>query len=268
LAIVEIPCFVTARQLRSGNENHFFQPVVRMKELYIIKVGTTYASTADRFGDFDDWTVAGLGLSASDVRVLDVEHGAVLPATEECSAAVITGSHAMVTDDLPWSVKTEQWISSLLEARVPVLGICYGHQLLARAAGGQVGFHPDGREIGIVQIHLLPDAADDPLFQSFPSFFAAQVSHSQTVLSLPPGAVPLAANRHEPHHAIRVGDCAWGLQFHPEFDSKIMRLYIMAETRELLAEGRNVAELLQAVSETQIAAGTLRNFARFVREQR
>lgn len=239
-----------------------------MKHFYIIKTGSTYPSTAARFGDFDDWTAAGLGLSGSDVRVTDVERGAALPSPGECAAAVITGSHAMVTDDLPWSVRTEAWLRSLLDARVPVLGICYGHQLLVRAAGGRVGYHPGGREIGTVQICLLPAAADDPLFQSFPLSFAAQVSHSQTVLSLPPGAVPLAANNHEPHHAVRIGDCAWGLQFHPEFDAKIMRLYIMAETRDLIAEKRNVPELLQTVSETPVATMALRNFARFVREYR
>ena len=235
-----------------------------MKKLYIIKVGTTYAVTAARFGDFDAWAAAVLGPLGVETHVVDAEHGAALPAAFDCAGAVVTGSHAMVTDDLPWSIAAERWLPSLLEVRVPILGICYGHQLLARAAGGEVGYHPGGQEIGTVEVRLLPGCADDPLFRSLPPSFSAHAAHSQTVLRLPPGAVPLAANAHEPHHAFRLGDCAWGVQFHPEYDAGIMRSYIETERDELGATGRDVPGMLSAVSETPISAQTLRNFARIV----
>ena len=235
-----------------------------MKRLYIIKIGTTYSAIAKQLGDFDAWTSAALGALAVDTRVVDAEHGAALPVVEDCAGVVVTGSHAMVTEDLPWSVKLEKWIPALLEASVPFLGICYGHQLLARALGGQVGFHPGGKEFGTVAIHLIPDCTDDALFRLLPQNFLAHVAHSQTVLRLPPNATRLAANTFEPNHAFRLGDWAWGVQFHPEYNTDIMESYILEQADELTSAGLNVRELLRAVAETPVAAQTIRNFGRVV----
>lgn len=235
-----------------------------MKKLYIIKIGTTFPSIAKQFGDFDKWTVAALGAMDVETCVLDAEHGVSLPFARDCAGVVITGSHAMVTDQLAWSAKLEEWIPSLLETHTPFFGICYGHQLLARAAGGQVGFHPKGKEIGTVAVHLLPGCEDDALFRVFPQSFRVHVAHSQTILDLPPGAKRLAANAYEPNHAFRLGDCAWGVQFHPEFNADIMRSYIREQAAELESAGQAVAEFLCVVKETPIAAKTLRDFARFV----
>jgi GMP synthase (glutamine-hydrolysing) len=151
-----------------------------------------------------------------------------------------------------------------LEASVPFFGICYGHQLLARAVGGQVGFHPGGKEIGTVAIHLLPDCSDDALFRSLPQGFFAHAAHSQTVLHLPPNAIRLAANTFEANHAFRLGDWAWGVQFHPEYNADIMGSYIREQADELASAGLNVRELLLAVAETPVAARTIRNFGRVV----
>lgn len=205
-----------------------------------------------------------LGAAGVDTCVLDAEHGAELPEAADCAGVVVTGSHSMVTEGLPWSAGLEKWIPSLVEADVPFLGICYGHQLLARAAGGEVGFHPRGMEIGTVEVHLLPDCADDPLFRSLPRRFAVHASHSQTVLRLPPRAVRLAANEYEPNHAFRVGGSAWGVQFHPEYDVCIMRSYIVEQADELTSTGFNVGELLDAVGETPFAALVPGNFTRVV----
>ena len=237
-----------------------------MKRLFIIKAGTTFPATARELGDFDTWTSSALGTSDVDTRVLDVEHGAELPPAADCAGVVVTGSHSMVTDDLPWSIRVEKWIPSLLEANVPFLGICYGHQLLARSAGGEVGFHPEGMEIGTVEIHLFPAHTGDALFRSLPGSFHAHVTHSQTVLRLPPGATRLAANDHEPNHAFRLGDCAWGVQFHPEYDARIMESYIREQADDLKSQGRNVQEILDTVRETPAAAGILRNFASIVQD--
>jgi len=235
-----------------------------MQRLYIIKVGTTFPATVKQFGDFDTWTAAALGEVDVETCILDAEHGAAFPTAGECAGVVITGSHAMVTDNLPWSVKLEKWIPTLLEARTPLFGVCYGHQLLARAAGGQIGFHPHGQEIGTVAVDLLSGSANDALFRSFPQSFRVHVTHSQTVLRLPPGATRLAANAYEPNHAFRLGDCAWGVQFHPEYNADIMRAYIREQADKLASAGLDVVELLRVVAETPVAAETFRNFARVV----
>lgn len=239
-------------------------PEAAMKALYVLKVGTTFPATAAHLGDFDRWTTAALGKGAVETSVLDVEHGADLPAVSTCAGVVITGSHAMVTDELPWSIAIEQWLPSLLDARIPIFGICYGHQLLARAAGGRVDFHPRGKEIGTVGVDLLPECIDDELFHSLPRTFIAHTTHSQSVLRLPPGAVHLAGNDFEPNHAYRLGECAWGVQFHPEYDEAVMRSYIVEQSESLTAAGMNVEQLLRQVRETPAAARTMKNFARIV----
>lgn len=235
-----------------------------MKRLYILKVGTTFPGIAKMLGDFDVWTLAALGDVNVETCVLDVEHGVPLPEISECAGIVITGSHSMVTDEHPWSAELERWIPSLLKAGIPFFGICYGHQLLARAAGGRVGFHPLGNEIGTVQVQLLADCAKDALFRSFPQIFMAHVTHSQSVLCLPPNATRLAFNTYEPNHAFRIGECAWGVQFHPEYNADIMRSYIEEQATELDSAGLNITELLCTVEETPVAGKTLRSFAVFV----
>ena len=235
-----------------------------MKKLYIVKIGTTFPTTEKRHGDFDRWTAIALGPVEIEIGIVDAEHGASLPKEEECAGVVITGSHAMVTENAPWSVKLERWITFLIQKKIPVFGICYGHQLLAQASGGKVDFHPYGKEIGTVRIQLLPGCSNDPLFEGLPESFLAHVTHSQTVLNLPEGAICLAANTHEPNHAFRLGECAWGVQFHPEYNTDIMRSYIQEQTKELESAGLDVSRLLYAVSETPIAVQILRNFGKFV----
>jgi GMP synthase (glutamine-hydrolysing) len=238
-----------------------------MQRLYIIKAGTTFPDTRVKLGDFDDWTLAALGETVTLTRILDMERGAALPAAADCAGVVITGAHTMVTDDHPWSVVLEKWIPSLLSAGTPLFGICYGHQLMARAAGGKVGLHLQGQEISTVTVKQLAVAEQDILFKHLPPSFPAHVTHLQTVLALPPGATRLAANSHEPNHAFRIGACAWGVQFNPEFTAEIMRAYIREQAPALTAAGMEIEHLLQAVSQTPEAGSMLREFARVVEGQ-
>lgn len=233
-----------------------------MKTLFVVKMGTTFPDTARQFGDFDLWTCQGLGLEAGRVEVIDIPAGDGLPAVRQCAGVVVTGSHAMVTDRAPWSETVAAWIPSLVEAAVPFLGICYGHQLLAHAMGGTVGFLPAGMEIGTVPVRLLPEAATDRLFGNLPQSFQAHATHAQTILSLPPGAVRLAANHNESTHAFRVGESAWGVQFHPEYSPDVMTSYIRNQSETLRASGSDPRRLLDTVRETPQACGLLAAFAR------
>ena len=175
-----------------------------MKKLIIVKAGSTFADTAERYGDFDEMTRRGLDLEVGDVRVVDIVQGEILPDPSTCHGVVITGAHCMVTDDLPWSLAIEAWIPSLVQAEVPLLGICYGHQLIGRAMGGHVNFHPRGKEVGTVAVSLRPESRNDLLFDNLPQQFPVHATHAQSVLTLPPGAEILAENDFEVHHAFRI----------------------------------------------------------------
>lgn len=233
-----------------------------MKALYIIKAGSTFAATAAKHGDFEEMTLRGLDVTRDQVRVTRAYAGEPLPEPVRCAGVVITGAHCMVTDNLPWSLELEGWIRTLVATEVPLLGICYGHQLMGRALGGQVGNHPHGKEVGTFTIRLRPESRTDRLLAHLPREFPAHTTHTQSVLTLPHGAVLLAENAFEPHHAFRVGPNAWGVQFHPEYDSRIMRDYIEAQANVLAKAGQDVDALLMALRETPEAASILRQFAR------
>ncbi len=95
-----------------------------------------------------------------------------------------------------------------VQAGTPLLGICYGHQLLAHALGGRVDYNPAGRESGTVFIDLHPPAFEDPLFAAMPARFAAHATHLQTVLRPPEGATVLARSEQDGCHAFRWGEQA------------------------------------------------------------
>ncbi|WP_374261147.1 glutamine amidotransferase [Zoogloea sp.] len=236
-----------------------------MPPLLIVKLGDYTPVLAARPGDFESWISAGLG--DVPVRVVDPRCGEALPAACEVAAVVVTGSPSMVTDREAWSEATARWLARRVAEGVPVLGICYGHQLLAHALGGEAAWHPKGMEIGTVSVRKSAAAWDDPLFADLPEVFPAHVVHSQTARRLPPGAECLASSDFEPHHAFRVGEAAWGVQFHPEFDAVAMKSYIAQLSGALRKGGADPDQLAAAVTETHAATSVLRRFARFVAER-
>ncbi|MDR3039082.1 MAG: glutamine amidotransferase [Candidatus Adiutrix sp.] len=144
------------------------------------------------------------------------------------AGVVITGSPAMVTDREPWSERCADWLRRAAGAGAALLGVCYGHQLLAHAFGGEVGYNPRGLELGTHSIRLRPEARRHPLFAATPDEFKAHLAHSQTVLRLPPGARALAASDHDPHQIILYSDRVVSFQFHPEYDEAVARAYVQA----------------------------------------
>lgn len=233
------------------------------KPLLIVNAGKTHpeiAALAD--GDFDDWIAAGLDRTVSAVETVSPFTGDPLPPASNCSGVIITGSHDMVTDHLAWSERTADWIASVVAAGVPLLGICYGHQLLAHAMGGVVGDNPNGKEIGTVSIRLNREGRLNRLFADLPDSFAVHACHTQSVLELPVGASLLASSTRDPHHAFAIGEAAWGIQFHPEFNSSILQAYIQRMAGDLKAQGDDVPGLLAAIRETPHSEGLLRRFQR------
>ena len=221
-------------------------------------------NVAARRGDFELWFAQGLGVPEDELRVVRVYAGEALPDPGDYAGVVITGSPAMVTDEEPWSLQTERWLQRAVEADSYVLGVCYGHQLLARALGGTVADNPRGRQIGTVDVTLTYHGKHDPLLGQMPTVMHVPVSHFQAVTHLPEGAQLLATSPRDDNHAFSIGERAWGVQFHPEFDADIVRGYVEARRDAIRAEAMDVEALLRDARDTSHGGKLLRSFATIV----
>jgi len=236
-----------------------------MDPLLIVKTGTTLFPIAARQGDVEDWITAGMGIDPQSVMVASVCEGAELPEPTNLAGVVVTGSAAMVSHREPWSERTARWIRTAVECATPILGVCYGHQLLAHALGGSVGPTPGGREMGTSSVHFEAQAvAKDPLLAELPPSVPLNVSHVESVLELPTGALRLATTALDGNHAFRLGRSIWGIQFHPESDADVMRRYIEARREILESEGFDPSAMQQEVQDTPHGDTILERFGRIV----
>ncbi|MGH8032489.1 MAG: glutamine amidotransferase [Luteimonas sp.] len=230
----------------------------------IVETGQPIASMR-RHGGFAHWIRTAAGLRRADAVTVDVEAGAALPAAADFAGVIVTGSGTMVTERCDWSERSAVWLRDAAQAGVPVFGICYGHQLLAHALGGEVGDNPNGREMGTARIDLRAEAGGDPLFARLPPQFAAQATHLQSVLRVPEGATVLASSILDSCHAFRWGANSWGVQFHPEFSASHMRGYVRARADALVREGFDPVAVERAVAAAPVACRVLRRFVRHAR---
>lgn len=231
-----------------------------MKPILIIQTGEAPEPILGRLGGFAQWFRTAMRLQPEQVRAVRVDTGEKLPAPKDIAGAVITGSGAMVTDREAWSENTAAWLRGAMDAALPLFGVCYGHQLMAHALGGTVGWLPRGREIGTQPI--VRGRHGDGLLDGMPVNFPAHTTHRQSVLDAPREARVLARSAADPHQILRYGENAISTQFHPEFSTRFMRAYLRNREPALVEEGFDVAALHREVQATPEARGLLQRFAR------
>lgn len=233
----------------------------------IVKTGDAYPEVVDQHGDFETLFLNQLSTTLPAhlrLQVWDARRDATAPALNTLAGIVITGSHSMVSEAEPWSEALKPWLNEALESDIAMLGVCYGHQLMASAFGGVSDYHPAGRESGTHGVQLTQEGRQDPLFGQLPPRFDAHLSHAQTVLKAPTGATVLACNDHDEHQALRYGPRQWSVQFHPEFTPAVMRAYIERQRAALRDQGEDPGSLSANVMEAPKAASLLTRFLTFV----
>jgi GMP synthase (glutamine-hydrolysing) len=231
--------------------------VAKTPSIAVLVTGEPVPQARARRGDFADLirqaapAFGTIRWEQHDVRTL-----AVLPDLSDAFAVIVTGSALSVTEALPWKEEVSARLRELVHCEVPLLGICFGHQLLGHALGGQVSVNPNGREMGTVALDRLEDDAVCGARGSV----EVNTTHLDSVVTLPPGARVLGRTRQEPHAAVRFGPRAWGVQYHPELDADVMRCYFDARRTLLSAEGVDVEAAERAVRDAPEGARVIERF--------
>ncbi|WP_437619780.1 glutamine amidotransferase [Sorangium sp. So ce1151] len=233
--------------------------MVRDKKIVVVKTGEPVPPVLERRGHFAALIEQTIGAAwRGGYATFDARAGEFpAPDADEAAAFVITGSSANVPHREPWMLRTEAWLRDVVRAGTPTFGICFGHQILAQALGGECIRNPRGREIGRIRVQR---RADDPLFDGLPSSFETHATHIDTVGALPEGARSLAFTELDDHQVIRFTSTCYGVQFHPEMDHDVIAGYIAWRREILEAEGLDVPALLASLSPDQLGTRTLHNF--------
>ncbi|WP_294906861.1 glutamine amidotransferase [Tatumella sp. UBA2305] len=228
--------------------------------IIIIQTGTPPEDIRQKYGDLPDWFSQTMGIPLQEIEVVRVFEGQPLPVPDPSRLAVITGSWAMVTEKLPWSELTAEWIRQAMAINMPLFGVCYGHQLMSYALGGEVRYLDCIRETGCLQVSLKEAARQDPLVGQLPEHFPAHLTHMQTVSRIPDGAIALASSVVDSHQIVRYGPNAVSTQFHPEFSVAAAKAMIERRSTELNNEGRDSQSLIAGVTQTPDASSLLTRF--------
>ena len=228
-----------------------------MRPLAILIAGEPVPAALAARGSFADMIRSAVG-DAWQGPWRELDGRGTLPDFSGFAGLVISGSAANVPSREAWIIEIERYLARAVLAGLPVFGICFGHQLLGQALGGLVTRNPKGREIGTVQVELV---TADPLLDAPQTPLLANMTHIDSVVSLPPGARLLGRSALDENAIVRFGERAWGVQFHPEIDAEIIAHYVAARRSAMLEEGLDVAAIEAHLSDTPAAQAILRRFA-------
>ncbi len=191
----------------------------------ILETGEVAPDLKARHGDYPAMFAQLLGavepgLEFATVRVVAGETPA---APRQADAWLVTGSRHGVYDDLPWIAPLKAFLRACVAEGVPVVGVCFGHQILAEALGGKVVKSDRGWGLGVQDYEV---TARPGWMADLPDHFAVNALHQDQVVALPPDATVLARSAHCDYAALAYGDPespdAISLQPHPEFGPAFM----------------------------------------------
>ncbi|HHQ4554344.1 TPA: glutamine amidotransferase-related protein [Aeromonas veronii] len=207
---------------------------------------------ADRFGPvYSEMFIRGFAALAPELefRVWSALDGELPEDLHECDAWLITGSRHDAYSDIPWIQALRAWIRQAHDADVKLAGVCFGHQVIAQALGGEVVKSTKGWGLGVSVHPMLEDA---PWMAPARDHIRILASHQDQVALLPPGATRLAGNDFCPNFMFLQGDHIVAIQGHPEFSVEYNRALI-ERRRGLLPDERYQSSLSSLEGEVDSA---------------
>jgi GMP synthase-like glutamine amidotransferase len=218
----------------------------------ILETGRPPGTLADQFGTYPDMFARLLG-AGFEIEIFDVQAGA-LPEAATHSAYLITGSPAGVYDPLPWIDPLEQFIRGAKDKKM--VGICFGHQVMAEALGGHVEKSDKGWGAGL---HKYAIIRSEPWIDSAGTI-AAPASHQDQVVVQPPNTDVVAASDFTPLAALAWTDRpAVSFQFHPEFSPAFAKALI-AQRFDTVSDPDAAIASLDAPNDNARVGQWIRNF--------
>ena len=199
----------------------------------VLQVDSVLPQFQEEHGNYPEMFIKILGIGPDiEFRIYDVEHGVYPEDLDECDGYVITGSKKSVYDDEPWIKDLIDYVRRLHENQKKLVGICFGHQMVAHALGGRTEPAREGWGVGIHQCQIVnklgfmsPDLDE----------FGLLVSHRDQVTELPDGAELLATSEFCANAMFRIDDHILAFQGHPEFTRAYAR-DLMEMRKEILGE--------------------------------
>ncbi len=234
----------------------------------ILKCDTVAPELQPAFGDYPDMfrRLLGDGVARPEFRDYDLTAGGFPESLEECDAWLFTGSQWSAYDPDDWIARAHEVARELHRERRPTVGICFGHQLMARALGGRVERAEAGWGVGV---HTARIVARRPWMAPARDALPLLVSHQDQVIEPPREATVLAGHTFCPYGMTQIGDHVLTLQGHPEFPVGYSRA-VMDKRRKQIGEATfrdGVASLEQPI-EPRVAAAWIHRFLQTAHEQR
>jgi GMP synthase-like glutamine amidotransferase len=191
----------------------------------ILETGGPPGELKDRFSDYPTMFQRLLSAEPFDFAAFDVRAGGLPASLDDCAAYIVTGSAAGAYDPDPWIADLRAFLIAA-KGRATLVGVCFGHQIMAEAFGGKVIKSPKGWGMGL---HAYAMRMADRWIDPGPTI-AAPASHQDQVVVLPPTARVLAGSDFTPNGMLAYDDQpAISIQLHPEFDPAYAKALI--ETR-------------------------------------
>ena len=197
-----------------------------MKTIIVMIAGNASSHIENNVGSKREWYLQRLSHFNYNIKFIEIFENSFEYDFTEDDAWIITGSEYSVYDNIDWLKSFKTILLEAINNNIPILGICFGHQLLAEVLNGKVEKNTNGWEVGYSPINLTNNGLNSKLFLDFSSKFYAAETHQDVILELPKNCTTLAENDMGIQSFQYSNYNVYGVQFHPEFNNQIMDAYI------------------------------------------